>query len=241
MRKPNSVRRPRFHISLGFVLRAAVLGVTLFGAACANSHRPPASPTSASDDENRRRLDAAQSLITQASKTTDANKAIELYDKAVKAYPQIPVAWNNMGILLMKQNRRQEADQAFTTAGEMAPNDPRPLYNRGLNWFENRYPKEARTFFQQALDRDPNYLPAIRGAIEADVLTRQTGEQTLDLLRRALFLERDKKWRERFELQKSRIESYLEVEAEEASRRRTSTSRVGERVTPPVTSDAPKP
>lgn len=202
--------------------------VAALGAAgCATSPNESTHPGVAVDD-SKQRLAQAQGLVTQAGKTEDPDKAIGLYEQAVKVYPDLAIAWNNMGIALMRQNRRQEADEAFITAGELAPNDPRPPYNRGLNWFENRYPKEARILFQQSLDRDPNYLPALRGAIEADVLTRQTGRETLDLLRRALFLERDKKWRERFELQKSRIESYLEVEAEQAMRRHAPTARPAE-------------
>lgn len=195
-----------------------LIGLAMLGA-CANKPRTAPNMAAAIEGDSRQRLIKAQNLVLQAEKTKDADKAIALYKQATEAYPQLSVAWNNMGILLMKQNRRLEADQAFITAGELSPNDPRPPYNRGLNYFENRYPKEARMLFQQSLDRDPNYLPALRGAIEADNLTRQTGHSTLDLLRRALFLERDKKWRERFELQKSRIESYLEVEAETAARR----------------------
>lgn len=202
-------------------------GLALLVGACSNNSKPKSNTPPALDPDSRQSLIEAQNLVIQAEKTKDAEKAIALYKRATDAYPQLSVAWNNMGILLMKQNRRLEADQAFITASELSPNDPRPPYNRGLNYFETRYPKEARTLFQQSLDRDPNYLPALRGAIEADVLTRQTGQETLELLRRALFVERDKKWRERFELQKSRIESYLEVEAEAAARRSSSGSRSG--------------
>lgn len=203
------------------IVGAGALCVLVCTGACANKPRPAANSAEAVEEDNRAKLLQASNLVEQAAKTTDPDKAIQLYDQAVKVYPQLSIAWNNMGIALMHQNRRLEADQAFVTAAELSPNDPRPVYNRGLNYFENRYPKEARTLFGLALERDPNYLPAIRGAIEADILTRQTGPDTLELLRRALFLERDKKWRERFELHKSRIESYLEVEAEAAARRRS--------------------
>src|SRR5690606_3159943 len=142
-----------------------------------------------------------------------------LYRKSVQTYSQLPTSWNNLGILLMETGQRQAAEEAFAMAAELAPQDPRPLYNRGLNWFDAKHPDRARTFFRLALERDPSYLPPSRGAVASDVLTRQTSSETLDLIQRALFLERDKRWRDRFELQKSRIESYLEVEAESAARR----------------------
>lgn len=182
---------------------------------CAGTKRNAANLSNTEIDE-RQRMDQALNLALQAAKTKDPDEAIKLYQRSVQTYDQIANVWNNLGVTLMGQGRRQEADDAFGRASELAPNDPRPAYNRGLIRFQAKYPAESRVFFVAALERDPNYLPALRGIIEADITSRAMSDETLDYIRRALFNERDKRWRERFELHKSRVEAYLEDQREQA-------------------------
>jgi len=196
------------------VLVALALAVTVVG--CSDNSKAPAGRDPLELD-TQHQIKVAQNLAVQASKTKDPAKAIELYQKSVQTYAQLPAVWNNLGVLLMEASRRQEADQAFATASELATTDPRPLFNRGLLRFDAKRPDEARTFFSQSLGRDPNYLPALRGAIESDITLRRIDEETLELLNRAMFLEQDARWRERMELQRARVESALEDAADSAA------------------------
>ena len=61
-----------------------------------------------------------------------------------------------------------------------------------------------------ALERSPNYLPALRGAIKASHLLGEADEKRLTQVRRALMIETDPTLREFFEREQVRILGRLE-------------------------------
>lgn len=188
------------------IAAGCLLGAVLFSASCASGSRHPRAPL---QDSEPRRIEDAHRLAYAASQQEDPEQAILQYRAALDVYREFPAAWNNLGLLLMKQERLLEAEQAFTTAAELSATDPRPVYNRGLVWFTRGYVQEAREFFNQSLERDANYLPALRGSIRSDRLLNEGDHNTLERIRRALLLEQDERWREWMELQRIRVESTL--------------------------------
>jgi len=157
-------------------------------------------------------LNAAVALVAQAQRAQKDEKydqAISLYQQAVQAYRDFPSAWNNMGVLMLKQQRYLEAAECFANAQDMAPQDPRPAFNLGLTWDKAGYPSDALTHYQTALMRDAKYLPALRGAARASWLLRRYTDSSLDVVRTALMIEQDARWREWFELQNVRIQNEL--------------------------------
>ncbi|MGP1308700.1 MAG: tetratricopeptide repeat protein [Phycisphaerales bacterium] len=157
-------------------------------------------------------LNAAVALVAQAQqaqKREKNNEAIALYQQAVQAYNDFPAAWNNMGVLMLKEQRYLEAAECFANAQELAPQDPRPAFNLGLTWDKAGYPSDALSHYQTALQRDPKYLPALRGAARASWLLRRYTESSLDVVRTALAVEREDRWREWFELENVRIQNEL--------------------------------
>lgn len=187
------------HRTLFTLALAAVLG------GCAKGKRADPGVTSG----EAVRISSAHALAYEASLVKDPAKAGERYENALERYDDFPAAWNNLGVSLMAQGKYLEAEQAFARAAEQGQKDPRPLFNRGLLWMKRHYPADARVHFKKALERDAYYLPALRGAIECDVLLRDTGEETLDNIRRALMLEKDKKWLVRLESQRVKIQANL--------------------------------
>jgi tetratricopeptide (TPR) repeat protein len=157
------------------------------------------------------RIARAYQLAKRAARADDAADAERLYREAVATYAEFAPAWNNLGVSLMLQERYLEAAEAFDRAAELAPADPRPPYNRGLLWFRRAYPREALPFFLVALERDPNYLPALRAAVQTEIRLRESSTATLDRIQRALLLETDPKWRSQFELQRIRVEAELDA------------------------------
>jgi len=151
----------------------------------------------------------ARQLSTQAQESKDPDKAIDLYRKAIAAYPDLTPAWNNLGVVLLKQNRYLEAAEAFVQATERTPTDPRPFYNLGLAWERAGYIRDALKHYERALSRDPRYLPAIRGAVHAERTLGEGREITLDWIRTALGLEQNKEWRIWFALQKPKVEELV--------------------------------
>lgn len=149
-------------------------------------------------------------LAAQAFRTENPIKALLKYQQAVNTYRELPAAWNNLGVLLMDENRYIQAQEAFHQASILSPGDPRPLYNLGLLYDRRGYIHEARAYYDKSLRRDDSHLPSLRAAIRADSILRKGSEQTLEWLERALMLEQNKKWSDWMLLQRVRIENNLE-------------------------------
>ncbi len=155
------------------------------------------------------RIAEARKLAAKAQQARDPEDAARLYRDAVTAWSDFPGAWNNLGVLHLNAGRYINAADAFVNASERAPGDPRPLYNLGLTWERTRHLREAAGFYADALERDPRYLPALRGVIYARARLGESDEATLDRLRIALFQETDPEWRSYFELRKIEVEAEL--------------------------------
>ncbi len=155
----------------------------------------------------------AQRLALSAQETSNPRKAIDLYREAVEAYPDLPAAWNNMGVLLLSEGRLMEAAEAFGSATERTPNDPRPFFNLGLTWDQAGYLDTALEHYSRALTLDERYLPALRGAIKAETRLGNASPTLVERIQTALFLERDPKWREYLELQRSWAEAEVRAKA----------------------------
>jgi tetratricopeptide (TPR) repeat protein len=169
-------------------------------------------PPGLAEDEARR-VNRARELAADAQSTKDPSKAAEKYKDAVREYREFGPAWTNLGVLMMNDEQYLQAAEAFGTAAELDASDPRPLYNLGLLYDRRGYLREARGYYERALERDDNFLPALRGVIRADALLNEGSVQTLRWLERALMLEQDRKWQEWMRLQKARIESLPSVKA----------------------------
>lgn len=193
----------------GVIALTLLAGALCFTGGCSRSGNISLPPGLAQDEA--RRITQAVELASDAYRTKEPEAAFGKYRRAVETYRELPSAWNNLGVLLMQQERYLEAAEAFRAAGDLAPTDPRPLYNLGLLWDRRGYIREARALYAEALERDPGYLPALRGGIRADSLLSEGTTQTLGWLERALLSERDEVWRTWMRLQKARIEALPDV------------------------------
>lgn len=155
------------------------------------------------------RLVESIDLAAKASSEEDHERAMDLYWQAITVYPELAPAWNNLGELLMEHDRALEAADAFQQAMLLAPNDPRPVYNMGLLWDRKGFRQRARQYYLDALERDPYFLNALRGAIRADALLNQGTDDTLSNIERALLLERNEQWEKWLRGQKVRVENLL--------------------------------
>lgn len=181
----------------------ALAGTLLIGCAASRSANTISIPV---QDESAQ-IAEARRLALAAQNTDDALEAIALYRRAVSTYRNLAPAWNNLGVLLMSTHRYLDAAESFTTASEIAPTDPRPLYNLGLTWEEAGYLRDALRHYGRALERDPRYQPALRGALRAERLLGQASDRTLRWIRTALGQEQDETWRTWLELQRPQIEA----------------------------------
>lgn len=193
-------------------MAAIALSLTLL-VACNRTKSVSLLPPGLIESETRR-LVQAQGIAAEAFRTKDQQEAMQKYTEAVRLYRELPVAWNNLGVLLMRQERYVEASSAFSAAATLAPNDPRPVYNRGLLLDKRGYVREARDEYAKALERDDQYLPALRAGVRADARRNQGSMQTLEWVEKALMLEQDPEWTKWLRLQKIRIENIPEIKAQ---------------------------
>ncbi len=167
---------------------------------------------------------ASQADVARAKdRTAEADKlsvrAITQYREALSYSTDMPEVWNNLGIQLMHIKDYLAASEAFSLAMQMSPTDPRPCENLGVVYDRTGWAEESLKYFDLALDRSPNYLPALRGAIKAAHLLGEADQKRLDQVRRALMIESDPEIREFFEREQLRISGRLDHSKQRRSNR----------------------
>ncbi|MEM1166439.1 MAG: tetratricopeptide repeat protein [Planctomycetota bacterium] len=163
-------------------------------------------------------LDEAHSLARRAYENDDTIRAQQLYLASVEAYPSFASAWNNLGVLLMEDGRRPDADEAFAAAAQIDQTDPRPVYNRGLMRHRLGRLGEARAFYAAALERDPNYVDALMGHIECEITDGVGTSDTIERIDRAMRLQRDEAALNQLQLQRFRLLDELDSASSVSSR-----------------------
>jgi len=193
------------------ILCAALTATLLLAPACANRSVPKEQRTPEQSATEATRL---FSLGRVAEKRREWADAEVYYRQSVQAYGDLGCAWNNLGVVLMQQQNYVEAINAFRRAADVLPTDPTPYENIGQTYQRAGYPEDSLRAFEMSLERDPNWLPSIRGYASSTKLLNNAREGDLDVLRRGLMLETDPKWRELYDFQRLRIERDLKEESE---------------------------
>ena len=143
-------------------------------------------------------------------------EAMDKYREAINTYHDMPVAWNNLGRLLMMDSEAMQAAEAFKTAAELSPSDPVAMYNLGCLWESRNWLEDAAKWYDQAIVRDPNYLPALRRRVIIDQKLDRVDKETFEDIRRALLLEKDPWWIDR--LQRARLRLQQTEKSDNASK-----------------------
>lgn len=182
-----------------------LLTASLLLQACAARPQPSQAPR----DESLRE---AASLATQADRAMRAGRhdsAIDLGRRAVALQPSLGAAWNNLGISLMETGQNMDAVQAFQRAADVSPTDPKPYENLGLLYMRVGWGEDALKYYERSLERDPNWLPSLRGAAAAAKALLRSSEAGLEVVKRGLLIEQDSQWRRVFESERLRIAGEL--------------------------------
>lgn len=180
-------------------------GVLLCG--CAN--RQGTAPQMQAGDVRRSEALALVGRAQRAEASGRTDEAIELYQQAVETWSSLAGAWNELGLLLMGQGNYLEAADAMRIAAELAPNDPKPLENLGLVYHKAGYDQKALKYYEQALERNPNRIEALRGIVRVANRLHMADENILEHVNHALLLEGDPTWRQVFERERVRIRGQL--------------------------------
>lgn len=192
--------KQRAHVIVAGVLALAGLG------GCEST--PRRQPEAASIDQGGASREEALRLAKQAQRRAEEGKtdeAIELYQRAVTAWREMPAAWNNLGVLLMRKQNYADAVSAFKVAADLSQTDPRPMENIALSYMRSGWASDALRYFGMALERDPNRIESLRGAVRAAEMVRARDDATLERIRRALLIETDPQYRAYFERQQQLV------------------------------------
>jgi len=84
-------------------------------------------------------------------------KAIAIYDDALKINPKDTTALNNKGTALISLNKYQEAIKCFEKALEIDPKDASVLHNKGVNLEKLGKHQDAIKYYDRALELDPQF------------------------------------------------------------------------------------
>lgn len=189
--------------------RSLALAGAALAAGCASSEKEPPAYEDFAERRDTAKAIALGEQAERAFEKGDIDEAYNLYIQAIEADKRFYPNWNNLGHLLMTDNSYLEAAEAFKQASALRPDDPVPEYNLGLIFANRRHFREALDHYRQSLDRDANYLPALRGAIVASVEIREPTQEALDWIHHAQFLDPDTEWLNYYQTHRLRLESLL--------------------------------
>ncbi len=177
----------------GVVVSLLILAGALALGGCV-SHASAPAPAPDNPDlrlaEARRHVENAQYLQERHRD----KEAVDEYVAALKTYHDLPAAWYNLGVLLQGQKKYAESNEALQVAAEMETVDPRPYTALGLGAQELGWTEDAARYYDKALERNPNYLPALKKSVEVGQMLDRYDDHMLDRCRRALTQETDPKW-----------------------------------------------
>lgn len=202
----------------------AALAFLVLGSGCTQTPGPPRVNQSEQQrllqEQEQARRDAAQRRAEAETRyrrglaLADRGRTQEAIDEirgALALFGRIEGGYNNLGLLLMEVGEYGAAAEAFTIESQLDPTDPRPLHNLGVVYMHRGWPRDARNYFEQSMQRDRNYQPALRGIVAAADLLRDADEETLAIIRRAMLHETDEQWLIYIQRQRYRVEQQMQA------------------------------
>ncbi|HWR36593.1 MAG TPA: tetratricopeptide repeat protein [Clostridia bacterium] len=98
------------------------------------------------------------------------DKAREHFDRATQIYPQFDQAWNNLGVVRMKQGDRAGGQQAFEAALKINDKFARAYVNLARLALQDNDYKQASELLKKSLSTEPLNAEALSMACQADFL-----------------------------------------------------------------------
>ena len=191
---------------------AIALTITILLSGCSGSSGPPRGEDAAVAQPSRDRAKALEAFnrASRLQRDDKLDEALEAYRDSIEADDSFFAAWNNMGQLLMARRNYADAVAAFRVAGDLQPSDPRPEYNIGLAYQTIGWAEESYQHFERALERDQNYLPALRGVVRSAEMLGKGTPRVLEYIRSARLRETNEDWRDYFDRQHFRVKELID-------------------------------
>jgi len=201
----------------------AMLFTPIVGSLCvlgACASKPNTGATQKMFDDRNAALIKATELAAQAKEKERQGKwpeAVELNRQAVMLNESLGPAWHNLGVGYMTLQENLKAQECFQRAADLLPTDPKPYETMGLMYFNIGWDEDALRYYELALERDANWLPALRGAVVSAKNLNRSTRTGLDRIKTGRLMESDPGWKKIFDSEYVRVSQDL---AEEEKRLR---------------------
>ena len=147
----------------------------------ANANVPHTAPTVSASELNappKARSEMEKGL--EAFSKGDLKKAEEKLQKAVEIYPKYARAWDNLGVVRMRESNREGAREAFQKSIESDDKfTPGYLNLARLNMLENKIP-EAVDLIKKGLAVDPNNVEGLALLAKEELVTHEYDKALAD-------------------------------------------------------------
>ncbi|MBY0308525.1 MAG: tetratricopeptide repeat protein [Phycisphaerales bacterium] len=175
---------------------AAIAAAATLAPLISGCSHTPSQPQSGIEALEQRRAQAQRAYEKGQELTLvgQYDDAINVYKESVTLDPRNMLAWYYLGVICNHQRRYAEAVEAWRIAADLTPSDPRAYFALGLQYQDLGLLPDAAQCYDRALERDANYLPALKKAVEVDQLQETYTDTTLERIHRALLQETDPKW-----------------------------------------------
>ena len=157
-----------------------------------------------------RRAVAFAKKAEEAQRDGHDEEAVSYARQALALREDLGGAWNNLGVSLMHMQEWIAAVDAFRRAADLLPTDPRPYENLGYLYRERGFGEDSIRNYILSLERDPYWLPSIRGSVASARDLLRSDEDGLERVKRGLLVDNDPLWRKIYEAERVRIKQDLD-------------------------------
>ena len=186
----------------------AMMGGVLLLAGCGDDARGPYR----SDGAQARDVGRAEALYQEAVTALGAEPAEDaeaerLLRTALSFDLYHGAAHNNLGVLLLKQDRLYDAAEEFEWARKLLPGHPEPRVNLAIALERGGKHGEALDAARAALEVRPGHLPAIKTIAVIQIREGRTDETTRGHLDAIVTRSREPQWRAWAERQRIKLDA----------------------------------
>ena len=177
MRKLCAILMLSTFVSSGGLALAKPTSTKVVNAKKSETAKRGASTKTDNEAPNSEQIDAA--IFDKAKELLSSHKfsqAEELLSKLTNDYPDDPRLHMLYGDLLEQSGRLDEASKEFARVAELDSSDPQPTINLARICLKQLELELSLTYAQQAVARDPSFLPARIALMETLIACDQTGE-----------------------------------------------------------------
>ncbi len=117
----------------------------------------------------------------------DLQKSAYHYGQSIAINPRDANVLNNLGNMLLRMGRFEEAEAIYSVIEQTSEKDPQALVNLGIVFSEKKEWGRAEDYFKRALEKDPSRIKAILGLANIEI-TRGNYNLAKNYLDKALLI-----------------------------------------------------